>query len=61
MALNDPMVLAAIPAGTDLSGLNIWDFLVNNLLPVTLGNMVGGGILVGVVYWVIYLRNEKKT
>jgi len=27
---------------------------------VTLGNMVGGGILVGVVYWVIYLRNEKK-
>lgn len=61
MALGDPVVLAAIPEGTDLSRLNIWDFLVNNLLPVTLGNMVGGGILVGVVYWVIYLRNEKKT
>ncbi|MBQ0713199.1 MAG: formate/nitrite transporter family protein [Porticoccus sp.] len=61
MALGDPVVLAAIPEGTDLSNLNIWDFLVNNLLPVTLGNMVGGGILVGVVYWVIYLRNEKKS
>jgi formate transporter len=27
-----------------------------NLLPVTLGNVVGGGVLVGAVYWTIYLR-----
>ncbi len=27
-----------------------------NLLPVTLGNIVGGGLLVGLVYWFIYLR-----
>lgn len=31
-------------------------FLVSNLLPVTLGNIVGGSALVGLVYWFIYLR-----
>ena len=31
-------------------------FLVNNLLPVTIGNVIGGALLVGVVYWFVYLR-----
>lgn len=31
-------------------------FLLDNLLPVTLGNIVGGGVLVGAVYWFVYLR-----
>ena len=31
-------------------------FLVNNLLPVTLGNILGGTVLVGAVYWFVYLR-----
>ena len=31
-------------------------FLLNNLLPVTLGNIIGGAVLVGLVYWSIYLR-----
>jgi formate transporter len=29
---------------------------VNNLFPVTLGNIVGGVILVGIVFWFVYLR-----
>lgn len=33
-------------------------FLVNNLIPVTLGNIVGGGVFVGAVYWFAYLRGE---
>jgi formate transporter len=34
-----------------------WErFLVGNLLPVTLGNVGGGTLLVGAVYWFIYLR-----
>ena len=32
-------------------------FLLNNLLPVTLGNIVGGAGLVGVLYWYLYLRD----
>ncbi|WP_165700024.1 formate transporter FocA [Ornithinimicrobium ciconiae] len=29
-------------------------FLVDNLLPVTLGNIVGGGVMIGVLYWTIF-------
>jgi formate transporter len=37
-------------------GLTWEGFLVNNLLPVTLGNILGGSGLVGAVYWFVYLR-----
>lgn len=30
--------------------------LVANLIPVTIGNVIGGGVLVGAVYWFVYLR-----
>ena len=33
------------------------NFLVGNLLPVTVGNIVGGAVLVGLVYWVAYRRD----
>lgn len=33
-----------------------WAGLFHNLLPVTLGNLVGGAGMVGLVYWVIYRR-----
>lgn len=32
------------------------NFLVGNLLPVTIGNIIGGALMVGLVYWFIYLR-----
>jgi formate transporter len=31
---------------------------VANLVPVTLGNVVGGGVFVAAVYWLVYLRHE---
>jgi formate transporter len=38
-----------------------WDnFFVGNLLPVTIGNIIGGSIMVGAVYWFVYLRREKR-
>ena len=37
-------------AAVDMAGL------VGNLVPVTLGNIVGGTLLVGAVYWLVYLR-----
>jgi formate transporter len=40
----------------DYPGLTWSGFLVNNLLPVTLGNVLGGAVLVGVIYWFVYLR-----
>jgi formate transporter len=30
--------------------------LINNLIPVTLGNILGGSLLVGLVYWFVYSR-----
>jgi formate transporter len=33
-------------------------FIVNNLIPVTIGNMIGGVFFVALVYWVIYLRKS---
>jgi formate/nitrite transporter len=35
-----------------------WLGLVANLVPVTIGNIVGGGVLVGAVYWFVYLRKR---
>lgn len=41
-------------AYSDLS----WQSTIGNLVPVTLGNVIGGGVLVGAVYWFIYLRKR---
>jgi formate transporter len=35
-----------------------WAGLFKNLLPVTLGNILGGTVLVGGVYWFVYLRRR---
>lgn len=36
------------------------NFIINNLIPVTIGNIIGGGLLVGLTYWVIYRRPELR-
>lgn len=38
-------------SGCDVSVLSTGNFLIRNLLPVTLGNILGGGLFVGLVYW----------
>ncbi|PWC10417.1 formate transporter FocA [Brenneria roseae subsp. americana] len=40
--------------------LTVSHFITANLIPVTIGNIIGGGLLVGLTYWVIYLRGEDK-
>ena len=35
------------------------NFIINNLIPVTAGNIVGGTILVGLVYWFVFLRKSQ--
>jgi formate/nitrite transporter len=48
---DEPALAAGASANLTWSG-----FLVDNLLPVTLGNLIGGGLLVAAVYWLVYLR-----
>jgi formate transporter len=58
----------------DFAGLNFWNtigatpgkypaltwqnFFIANLLPVTIGNIIGGAIMVGAIYWFIYSRGK---
>jgi formate transporter len=38
-----------------------WPAFFVSLIPVTIGNIVGGGVLVGLVYWFIYLRPRRAA
>jgi formate transporter len=42
----------------DFAQLTWANFFINNLIPVTIGNIIGGAIMVGGVYWVVYLRKR---
>ena len=44
--------------GTSYDSLNLSDFLTNNLIPVTIGNLIGGALLAGLVYWFVFLRKQ---
>jgi len=55
----DPTFAAS--TGLDLSGLTWKAFFLRNLLPVTIGNIIGGSIFVAAIYWLIFLRpNASK-
>jgi len=41
----------------DFPGLTLDRFLLGNLLPVTIGNVIGGALMVGAVYWFVYMRD----
>lgn len=43
---------------SDYTGLTWGNFLFANLLPVTFGNIIGGSVMVGLVYWFIYIRKR---
>ena len=45
----------------DYPNLTIQGFLFNNLLPVTIGNIIGGGVFVGSAYWFSYRRKSKRV
>ena len=55
-----PLAWLIIHAGGPMPGIDVPDItiagIVHNLVPVTLGNVVGGAGLVGAVYWVIYRK-----
>lgn len=46
---------AAIYSGSDI----LWsNFILQNLIPATIGNFIGGSVFVGCIYWYIYLKEE---
>jgi formate/nitrite transporter len=56
---NDAFVAAHPVDG--LSHLTWGRFLYANLLPVTIGNVIGGAVMVGAVYWFVYVRGQEEN
>jgi formate/nitrite transporter len=59
IAAFDPGFVAG--RAVDIQGLGWGGFLGRNLLPVTIGNVIGGTLLVGAVYWFVYLRPRRES
>ena len=55
----DDAFVASIDPAPEISGLTWGSFFADNLLPVTIGNIVGGAVMVGAVYWFVYLRPRQ--
>ena len=55
---NDIDILTISGLTGKLGDLTLRGFFVNNLIPVTLGNIIGGSFFVAVIYWLIYLRKK---
>lgn len=56
---NEAWVAASGLTAEKLAEINVQNFFVKNLLPVTIGNIIGGAVLIGMVYWAAYLKSEK--
>lgn len=55
----DPNFVATVgDKVVNLDHLTWQAFLVKNLIPVTIGNIIGGAVLVAAVYWAIFLRSD---
>lgn len=56
----DSFAALAATAGLNPENLTWANMFLKNLLPVTLGNIVGGAGLVGLPYWFVYVRKSGK-
>lgn len=57
--MGDPKFFEAIgKAAENFPHLTWSNFFLANLLPVTIGNIIGGAGMVGLVYWFVYLRKK---
>lgn len=57
----DHAYVASLQHPADLANLTWGQFVWANLIPVTLGNIVGGALMVGAIYWFVYLRRPGEA
>ncbi len=50
----------ALKSGLNLTSLTWSNFFIKNLIPVTIGNIVGGAIFVAGFYYLAYLKGQKR-
>ena len=58
---SDESFVAGLDPSPDTANLTWSAFLLDNLLPVTIGNVIGGALMVGAVYWLVYLRGAARA
>ena len=59
----DPTIASVVTSAHptwDLATLNTSSFIFGNLIPVTLGNIFSGAVLVGGIYWFLYVKEENR-
>ncbi len=61
---SDPEFLASIETlygvtADKIDSITWGNMFINNLLPVTIGNFIGGAIFIGFFYWLIHLNGKK--
>ena len=56
---SDDGFVASLANAPDLGTLTWAEFVTANLVPVTIGNILGGGLMVGAIYWFVYLRPRE--
>jgi len=54
-------LMLAAESGATPTGLSWSNFFIGNLLPVTLGNIIGGVVFVAGAYWFIHLRGRTSA
>lgn len=56
----DPEFMARVSEKIpNLEELTWSNFFLQNLIPVTIGNIIGGAVLVAAIYWIVFLRAKK--
>ncbi len=54
-----PEMVTKLADPAHISSVLTWQgFIVKNLIPVTLGNIIGGGVLVGLSHWLLYAERH---
>ncbi len=54
-------IVTKLNGGVDFANITWGKFFFSNLLPVTIGNIIGGAVMVGFIYWFVYLRKGHIT
>jgi len=62
------ILMTGQPAVTEAAGVTAagvsnltWTGFFGNLIPVTIGNVIGGGVLIAAVYWLAYMRSDRTV
>lgn len=57
----DPQFIAKVGDKVPhLESLTWKAFFINNLIPVTIGNVIGGAVFVAAIYWIVFLRKPSN-